>query len=57
MKSNFLFFSRRVFGKSVAKSDPDDLETEEIVETNEEILPLSINTTKPKVSEFTIFFQ
>jgi len=41
---------RRVFGRSVAKTDPDDLETEEIVEKTEEILPLSINPTKPKTT-------
>jgi len=46
---------RKAFGKPVAKIDPDDddIETEEIVENNEEILPLSINATKPKT---TIFF-
>jgi hypothetical protein len=41
---------RRLFRKPVAKIDPDDIETEEIVETNEEILPLSINATKPKTT-------
>jgi len=41
---------RRAFGKFIAKTDPDDLETEEIVEKNEEILPLSINTIKPKTT-------
>ncbi len=49
---NLIFFiSRKAFGKPIAKIDPeDDLETEEIVEKTEEILPLSLNTTKPKVS-------
>ncbi len=51
IQSNLIFFfCRRLFRKPVAKIDPDDIETEEIVETNEEILPLSINATKPKVS-------
>jgi hypothetical protein len=49
-KLNFLLFSRRVFGKRIVKTDPDDEETEEIVEDTEEILPLSIDTTKPKVN-------
>jgi len=41
---------RKVFGKPIAKVDPDDDETEEIVEKDEEILPLSINATKPKTT-------
>jgi len=43
---------RKAFGgKPIAKADPDDDdETEEIVEKEEEILPLSINDTKPKAS-------
>ncbi|CAF0815003.1 unnamed protein product [Rotaria sordida] len=41
---------RKAFGKHMAKIDHDDMESEEIIETNEEIVPLAINTTKPKTT-------
>ncbi|CAF0786667.1 unnamed protein product [Rotaria sordida] len=41
---------RKAFGKYMAKIDHDDMESEEIIETNEEIVPLAINTTKPKTT-------
>jgi hypothetical protein len=43
-----LIFSK-AFGKPVSTIDPDEVETEEIVEENEEILPPSNSFTKPKV--------
>jgi hypothetical protein len=49
------FFCRRAFGKSIAKADPDA--NEESEEQTEEILPLSMNATKPKVSLSIVIFQ
>ncbi len=45
----FLVLSRKVFGKPSVKIDQDDVETEEVKEQNEEIIPLSVNTIKPKL--------
>lgn len=36
--------------------EPEEFETEEVVENTEKILPLSINPTQPKVSYFSILF-
>jgi methyl coenzyme M reductase subunit D len=41
---------REAFGKTLVKIENDDAEVEEMVEDKEEILPLSINTTKPKTT-------
>ncbi len=45
----FLVLSRKVFGKPSVKIDQDDVETEEVKEQIEEIIPLSVDTIKPKV--------
>jgi len=41
---------QKAFGKRIVKIDPDDNEAEEIIEQNEEILPLSINAEKRKTT-------
>ncbi|CAF3353774.1 unnamed protein product [Rotaria sp. Silwood2] len=41
---------REAFGKPMAIIDHDDIESEEIIEETEEIVPLTINTTKPKTT-------
>ncbi|CAF3217693.1 unnamed protein product [Rotaria socialis] len=42
---------KRVFGKSIVKTDPDeDMESEEIIEKTEEEVPLAQSTTKPKTT-------
>ena len=52
-------FSRKAFGKSLAKLEPDDNddETEESDNKTEEILPLSLNSEKPKVCQLVVNFQ
>ncbi|CAF0923126.1 unnamed protein product [Rotaria sp. Silwood1] len=39
---------RKIFGKPMAEIGHDDIESEEIIEKHEEIVPLAINTIKPK---------
>lgn len=61
-KSNVVlppFSRRKVFGKPLPKSDPEDEEdeNEEVDNKAEEIVPLSLNPTKPKVCPLPMISQ